>query len=457
MILSKQNKKPYKSILYVLFIIFFTIFINYPRAQEVSPACKDTRFIEGLNGWLFWNYDFQPTPIFPENLTPYLIRFRQALEQKNIQLVIVPIPNKGMMLEKSDGALSEGQWSNLQPLVEQSRVMYQNSISELTSQGFSIVDLFNATQKNNAEKLLTDHFYYKTDHHWSAYGAKLSAKAVADKISEFVQLVKILPKQDYITQKISSLPFLGSTATAYKTSCKLEWQKEESTRFETALASNSGQDLFKDITPEVVLAGTSFSHSTRDFNFPGFLSNSLQSPVLSYADSAHYLMGWLAAFLTSDDYLNSKPKVLIWEVPSLFWNDFEASKDNSVVWLRHIIPSVYGVCKNNDQVYYSKQKISEKITNYTLFKQLKNYIRGNKYYIHIISSNKKLKKLNFNISYENQENEKINLDFQDRSDNNGNFYLELSDNIRSSLHGLDVTIQNSSGSLITQICRIPNP
>ena len=456
MLILNDKKIPYKLILYLFFTVFFMLFICQPRDQEFKPICKDNQFIEGLNGWLFWKYDFQPAPIFPESLTPYLLRFRQALEKKHIKLIIIPIPNKGMMLKETDHALSELQWLYMYPLIKKSQEVYQSSTKKLALHGFLIVNLLEYVKHNDIQKASNEYFFYKTDHHWSAYGAKLSAKALTDLIRKFDRLKLMLPKKDFMTQRVSTLPFLGSTGNAYQTSCKLEWTQEESSRYETVFASSSGQDLFTESIPKVVLAGSSFSQSTRDFNFPGFISDSLHTSVLTYAENAHYLFGWLAAYLTSDDYANSKPKLLIWEAPGLFWNETEVRHENQIPWLRHIIPSVYGACTKDDQIYYSKWRINKNIKNYLIIESLKRYARGSNYYIHILSSNKKVKNMNFKIVYKNRELEKISLNFDKFSNNNGNFYLELSNTIKSSLKDLKISFTGDSGSLIIQICHLRN-
>jgi alginate biosynthesis protein AlgX len=453
-IMKLNQQKIIRVAMGLISIATFSLLVAESKAQDIVPKCSDTRFIEGQNDWLFWDYDFDVTPIWQPQLMSYLERFHQALQKQGVKLVVLPIPSKGTMVRKNDLALSEYQWSKISPLILEGRTLYQQSIQDLSTRGFTVVDLMAAAQQAEATQLPNEHFFLKSDHHWSPFGARVAAEAITKTIKKFPQIYQSLQKQGFVLKEVSKLPFLGSVGASYKASCNLDWTKEAVSRFELQTLDNGSQSLLGNANTDVVLAGTSNSQSIKDFNFPGFLSRELETPLLNYSNSARYLLGWLAAYLTSDDYKAAKPKVLIWEFPLLFWTERGIKSDNQIPWLRHLIPSVYGACAGKNLVYSQKVTTKKDILSYSLFRRQNSVISGNRYYIHLTSANKSLKKVQFNLEYENLARETIELNFENNTDNNGHFYLELSDSIQSALTSVEIKIPSVQTVLNMQICTV---
>jgi alginate biosynthesis protein AlgX len=435
-------------------VVGFVMLSTESKAQSTSPKCSDPRFVEGQNDWLFWNYDFDVTPIWQSQLMPYLERFQEALQKQGVQLIVVPIPSKGTMLQQGDLALSAAQWSQYAPQIGEARSVYQRSVQDLSARGFTVVDLVAAAQRAETSRRPNDYFFLKSDHHWSAFGARVAAEAITRVIKSNPQIYQNLSKQQFMLKEVSRQPFLGSVGYAYKAICKLDWTMETVPRFELETLDNNSQALLGDANTDVVLAGTSNSQSIKDFNFPGFLSRELGSPLLNYSNSARYLLGWLTAYLTSDDYINSKPKVLIYEFPLLFWTNPDLKADNQLPWLRHLIPSVYGACTGNKLGYTQKTTVTKEATSYTVFNQQNSSFSGQRHYLHVTVNNKAIKKMLFTLEYRNSSRETIELDFENNTDNNGHFYLELSSTIAAPLARVDVKIPAVEAALTTQVCRI---
>ena len=119
-----------------------------------------------------------------------------------------------------------------------------------------------------------------------------------------------------------------------------------------------------------------------------------------------------------------------------------------------MIPSVYGTCTGKNLIYSQKTTTIKDIFSYKLFDEQKIAISGSRYYIHLTTANKSLKKLWFDLEYKNLDRETIELDFENGTDNNGHFYLELSDSIQSALKNIEVKIPAVQTILNLQICVI---
>ena len=72
-------------------------------------------------------------------------------------------------------------------------------------------------------------------------------------------------------------------------------------------------DLFGDSAlPNVALIGTSFSHNS---GFAGYLQLALGAPVGNFAKEGGEFSGAAKAYFASPAFLETPPKLLIWEIP----------------------------------------------------------------------------------------------------------------------------------------------
>jgi alginate biosynthesis protein AlgX len=394
------------------------------QAQAQSPAerCAQAPFVRGLNGWLFRDYDFTPTRILPEQIMPYVVRLNNELKNAGVTLVLLPIPTKAAMLQNDSTALSEEQFTHFGAAIEASKNLYKQSILELESRGIRTIDLLASVPSDRQVG-----FFFKTDHHWSPDGAQLAAQATKLKLEQLGLAQLGLSSHPFETQIESQRMFEGSALSSFRTYCTDPWPAEPSVRYRTSEVYQEANDLLGDQAFDVVLAGTSNSAPERDFNFPGFLEQELQTPVLTYAQSARWLTGWLAAYLTSEAFRVSKPRFLIWEFPLLFWTEPGSATVDYVPWFRHFIPSVTGACSGSKQLEAQKISTIGSQKQYSVLVNTKIAI-GDRYYVHVDTGASESKKMTFLLDYKTGESEQVKLDFSDRSDNNGQFYVELLSN-----------------------------
>ena len=86
-----------------------------------------------------------------------------------------------------------------------------------------------------------------------------------------------------------------------------------------ALSNAAADDLFADLPePQIVLVGTSNSKGRLKFNFDGFLAHYVGAAVNNKAKSGGGFGGALKDYLSSEDFKQSPPKVLVWEIPGYY-------------------------------------------------------------------------------------------------------------------------------------------
>ncbi len=434
----------------VTFFVILEFRVDFgAQAQTQSPAekCAQAPFVRGLNGWLFRDYDFTPTQILPEQILPYVVRLNNELKNAGVTLVLLPIPTKAAMLQIGSGALSEEQFTRFGAAIEASKSLYEQSILELESRGIRTIDLLASVPSNRQVG-----FFFKTDHHWSPDGAQLAARATRLRLDPLGLLQLGLPSHPFETQIESRRLFEGSTLSSFRTYCTDPWPAEPSIRYRTSEVYQEPNDLLGDQSFEVVLAGTSNSAPERDFNFPGFLEQELKIPILTFARSARWLTGWLAAYLTSEAFAAHKPRFLIWEFPLQFWTDPSSANDDYIPWFRHLIPSVTGACSGSTQLEAQTILTNRSQGQYSVLVNTRTVI-GDRFYVHVDTGTSESKKMTFLLEYKTGVSEQVKLDFSDRSDNNGQFYVELLSN-RAPLERVTITPNQNDwpSELRVQLC-----
>jgi alginate biosynthesis protein AlgX len=434
----------------VMFFVILEFHVDFgAQAQTQSPAekCAQAPFVRGLNGWLFRDYDFTPARILPEQILPYVVRLNNELKNAGVTLVLLPIPTKATMLQIGSGALSEEQFTRFGTAIEASKSLYEQSILALESRGIRTIDLLASVPSERQAG-----FFFKTDHHWSPDGAQLAAQATRLTLEQLGLAQLGLPSRPFETQIESQRMFEGSALSSFRTYCTDPWPAEPSARYRTSQMYQEASDLLGNPKYDVVLAGTSNSAPERDFNFPGFLEQELQTPVLTYAQSARWLTGWLAAYLTSEAFKVSKPSFLIWEFPLLFWTEPGLATVDYIPWFRHLIPSVSGNCSDSKQLEAQTISTIGSQKQYSVLVNTKTAI-GDRYYVHVDTGASESKKMTFMLEYKTGEPEQVKLDFSDRSDNNGQFYIELLSH-REPLERVTITPDQSDwpSELRVQLC-----
>lgn len=258
---------------------------------------------EGEESWLFRNTDLK-TEFGPGKRGYQRLHYlNKLLKQHGTQLMIVPIPTRGIIETNQLGDIAYD--------TKQGQQAYENYLASLRKIGIAVPKLENLYKKIHNKPL-----FFARDHHWTSYGAKEVAKLTARKIKQ-QDFYKDTSKQEFETNKVGQLVMVGSHQKAAEEICKIQYENEMIDQYTTENISEL--DLFGDIAePEVVLVGTSNSNAKLNFNFSGYLMQYSKLDILNLAKSGGGYDGAILDYLKSEDFKANPPKLLIWEVPSYY-------------------------------------------------------------------------------------------------------------------------------------------
>jgi len=153
-----------------------------------------SKAVMGLDGWLFYLPDVryvlepdrldasgsegkwlqQPEGTYQDSVVTAIVRFRDQLEERHIQLLVMPVPGKPSICP-------EMSWRTAG---EAGKVLASPTLSlidKLNRKGVEVVDLFSRFRQLR-EKNSKTRLYLAQDTHWTPEGARLAAESVAEKL-----------------------------------------------------------------------------------------------------------------------------------------------------------------------------------------------------------------------------------------------------------------------------------
>lgn len=383
-----------------------------PEAQDpdnyATSLSKEFKvLIEGKENWLFRSHLDFLVPAEPRVDGAYkeLKRFSDTLKSKGTTLVVVFVPTRGMLHSEYLPEPSRSQYP-----VELARNNYRAIINKMKNEGIITVDLSKLFDQPHKD------FFFKRDHHWTPYGARLTAELAAEEIKKLADY-KNIQKIEYKTYPSGIVRRAGTHQLALKDVCGFDLSNQVVEQFVTE-PLNSDTNLFEESIPEISLAGT--SNSTSLYNFTGFLQQSLGVDINNKSLAGGAMAGALLQYLPSDDFQNSPPKILIWELPGQY------SFDNDLLY-RQLIPLSDNGCKNKTALLANESTLNGEIHE-VLFNidPEKLHISGNNYVIDLQFSDPAIKEIDATVWYLTHRKDRIKTAVPPRVNNNGRFVFELS-------------------------------
>ncbi len=261
----------------------------------------------GRSGWLFLTEEIRFDADGLSNMSArmdLLAGTRLALQTKGVNLLVAIVPDKARIY--ADQLRGAGY-----PIANQNR--YSEALEQLTRRDIPTVDLLQPMLNARIDREV----YYRTDTHWNQAGAALAAGAVsvaARKLSSGQGSAQFVTQQDVqVSQRNGDLiRLMGLDAMPAAMRPKAD---QEATARTTPVSNTSGGGLLGDAYVPVVLVGTSYSLRG---NFHGYLQQNLEAPVLNTAMDGGGFLQAMSEYLKNDAFLQSKPKVLVWEIPERF-------------------------------------------------------------------------------------------------------------------------------------------
>lgn len=429
-----------------------------PAVYEKKNMDHYSVMISGKEGWIFrTENDFRKNWKVNERTVDYLRTLQDAFRAHNAELVILMPPVRGLahadMLFRKDKKVY-----NLKD-IDSAWAQYESAIAELQRNGINIVGV------NRDE--VTEDFFYKRDHHWTASGAKVAA----NKLAGFIKVLPVysqIQKSNFVTTEQPPIEYASTFEKAFKKICNTSLPSETVPQYITASAKpiQSSSDLFDDSqsSPQVVLLGTSNSvNDSSQANFEGFLKDYLSADVLNQSYIGAGIDTGIMDYIDSDHFKNPQPKVVIWEVPGYY--DLNVMDDKL---FNQAIPAAMGICQAPVRQRTVNSLPAGKTTLFDLtqntqslhpasYSQAASQEIDNSMYLHMGFSQPVNEKFVVEFEYEDGGTKNQNFSRSDRSPKENNFFTLIPDH-NSQLKKVSVVMSNGTQSrdLEVRVCPLPD-
>jgi alginate biosynthesis protein AlgX len=318
-----------------------------PDIAEAAPATAffDRAVYQGDDGWFFrMDSDVTDFTMQAPQVLAMVARLSEALEQRGVGLVYLPIPTRAMTDADrlpegiDDGLVYDGDLASDQ---------FKALVSRLRASGVTTVDLLSTVEAGASTDGSADDgqdFHFARDTHWRPEGARIAARTAATTI-EAAGLLRGVPRVSFASTAAGEQPLVSPMARALQDLCLDPLDPNTYAVWETArtevtaddLLGGGGEDGAGEAAP-IAVVGTSYSDIPA-FNFIGFLSEATGVDVANYAISGGGTYTALLQWSHSPAVDGPLPKVLVWENPVAYRLDA-----GGVAALRQIIPAVKGGC-----------------------------------------------------------------------------------------------------------------
>lgn len=276
-----------------------------PRTYITSYLQDNKYLTAGIDGAIFrsqedWRTDFAPEE--PEVFED-MARIARTLQARGITVVAVPVPSRGLV----QSSLIRAQDRPKFDFAAADR-SYRAVLDQLRRGGFVVPDMTRLYTEDDPQK---PNFFFRRDGHWTPTGSRRAAQLVAETVRALPAYPSI-DRKAFSTRAIGVSRIYGAISLVSSALCGGSFQDEIVPKYET-LSAAASDDLLGDVTtPSITLVGTSMS-ANPNYHFHGFLETELQADILNVAKSGGSIDGSITEYLTSEPFLNTPPKIIVWE------------------------------------------------------------------------------------------------------------------------------------------------
>jgi alginate biosynthesis protein AlgX len=258
----------------------------------------------GEHNWLFRDMDLKRAygPRAPGYKS--LQQLQQLLQIRGIRLVMVPIPGRALVHPEYLGEIDYD--------IQRGRKSYSQYLEQLRSIDIVVPQIDSLFQQTQTKPL-----FFARDHHWNHHGARTIARLTAYAIK--AEKIAGIKRQKFTSYSVGGDHNDGSLQRAALELCEQSYPKEPFKLYQTVAKSKTADDLFEELPePQIVLVGTSNSQGRLKFNFDGFLAHYVGTAVDNKAKSGGGFGDALKEYLSSDEFKQSPPRIIVWEIPGYY-------------------------------------------------------------------------------------------------------------------------------------------
>jgi alginate O-acetyltransferase complex protein AlgJ len=274
-------------------------------------SAQNNLVIRGIGDWLYFHEEWFSQVENEKKSVENIIKIVSAFKTKNIPIVVALTPAKSRMypeyLQSVDLPKKEIQ------------IKYASTIELLQAAQVPVIDLYSSLfSAKKAAIIRRFPLYFRQDSHWSKTGGLLAGQEVARFILlHYAEKIESIPEQQFQLNMLAISQRLGDLTTFLSESERQIFLPEPYEPYELLrLGETTGNDLFSDSQPEVVLAGTSYS--LPGTGFEDGIRFALSKNILNYSLSGQGQWESLRQFLSDAMQAKTPPKLVIWEIPERF-------------------------------------------------------------------------------------------------------------------------------------------
>lgn len=274
--------------------------------DEKSYTKESLKFLApGAENWIFISKkDFIPSYKLRQSAIIAYQDFKNALLEKGTELVLVVIPPRGLVHdEKIDFTHELAKDYD----INSARDDFKNVLQQLERSSIAVALA--------PDFDLIDEYGHATDHHFNYAGASIMSEQTAEVIKT-LPVYQEIEKKDFKSETGENVTFNGTFYRPIKEICGHKLTPQTITE---KITISTNEDLFESVTPEIVLVGTSFSvPGSSKSNFVGQLREMISADIDNRSIGGGGVKKSLSTYLSSDDFKEKPPKILIWEVPGFY-------------------------------------------------------------------------------------------------------------------------------------------
>lgn len=308
-------------------------------AEAPVPVC-DTAAAKGIragaDGWLFIGPELDSGAIPGASVADGFGALVDALAHSTPKVMAAVLPSRALVTQASAAIPGyRRSWA------ERS---HRRLIKFIRARGLQVIDPLQSSREMSAPDL----FYRMRDIHLSHAGAYRLASLVQEAVGQWAGAAN-LPKVSFSSTPLGRLPFTEEAVSVLlNRHCDTPLVDRESTsRWLTKRNAELGL-LDEEVAPQVAWWGTSNAGAIS--NLPGFIEDTLDTPVLTLSTKGGGVLGSLYSAVRAPAWTANPPALVIWEISATeYWREVDgAPNPQDPAVYEEIVPAVWGACSDSD-------------------------------------------------------------------------------------------------------------